>query len=120
MSWLPQTPVFPGQITPFLSSPRTIALIYAGATAYIGFIDQSSRNALPNVRDRLTQWVESFKPSLRYFGGLALLGSALAVGAYFKTKVKLWLVGGALMFALWPYTMLVLMPTNKSLLKIDA
>jgi hypothetical protein len=53
-------------------------------------------------------------------GSLAVLGAAAGVFAYNKTKVNLWLVGSAIMLSLWPYTMLVLQPTNHYLLDVDA
>lgn len=33
-------------ISPFLATPRVIALLFAGAAGYIGFIDPKSRNTL--------------------------------------------------------------------------
>ncbi len=52
-------------------------------------------------------------------GGLALIGAGLGGLCYWTTKEKLWLVGGAVMASLWPYTFIVLMPMNKELMKLD-
>lgn len=57
-----------------------------------------------------------FKPSIKVMGSLAIVGSLFSLGAYFKTKVNLWLIGGALMLSLWPYTLLTLKPINDYLL----
>jgi hypothetical protein len=61
-----------------------------------------------------------FKPSIAVLGSLGILIPALAVAAYFQTKVNLWLVGGGLMVGSWAYTLLVLMPINNYLLDVDS
>lgn len=49
-----------------------------------------------------------YKRSAGVMGSLAILGAALGAMCYMKTKINLWLVGGAVMGSLWPYTYLVL------------
>jgi hypothetical protein len=34
----------PNQLTPLLATPRTLALAFAGAATYIGFVDPKVRN----------------------------------------------------------------------------
>ena len=46
---------------------------------------------------------------------LAIVSSVLGVIAFFYTYDWRWLVGAALILAPWPYTMLIIMPTNKVL-----
>jgi hypothetical protein len=36
----------PHQLTPLLATPRTLALAFAGAATYIGFVDPKVRNEL--------------------------------------------------------------------------
>jgi len=36
----------PYQVSPLLATPRTIALLFAGASAYISWIDPNARNSL--------------------------------------------------------------------------
>ncbi len=60
-----------------------------------------------------------YKHSLPVMGSLAVLSAAMSGVCYWKSNESRWLVGGALMAALWPYTYLVLMPINKELMKIN-
>jgi len=52
-------------------------------------------------------------------GSLSILGAVFGGLCYYKTKQNLWIIGGAVMGSLWPYTLLVLMPTNKTLMDLD-
>ena len=60
-----------------------------------------------------------FNNSLPVMGGLSILGALLGGVCYWKSQEKYWLIGGALMGSLWPYTLITLMPINKELLKIN-
>jgi hypothetical protein len=53
--------------------------------------------------------------SIGPMSGLALAAGIFSGLCYFKTKEKLWIVGGVLMAGLWPYTLLFMMPTNNIL-----
>lgn len=53
--------------------------------------------------------------SFKYMSGLALTAGIFSGLCYFKTKEKLWLVGGSFITGLWPYTLLFMMPTNNIL-----
>jgi len=50
---------------------------------------------------------------------MAASAALVSVACYMKTKQNLWLVGGALMAAIWPYTALVLGNSNNYLLDND-
>lgn len=98
----------PYQVSPLLATPRTLALVFAGASAYISFIDPNARNSLEMTRQRLKHWavmVNEAKSPLELLAATAALAS---VACYFKTKQNLWLVGGALMASIIPYSALVL------------
>ena len=120
MNWLPEFSIKPHQLSPLLAGPRTLSLIFVGAAGYLGYIDPSVRNSLPKIRDQLTHWTEMYKPSIKVLGSFATIIPVLSVAAYFQTKVSLWLVGGGLMVGSWVYTLLVLMPINNYLLKVDS
>jgi hypothetical protein len=69
-----------------LATPRTIALLFAGAAAYIGFIDPKARNTLKTTSQRLHQWTGMYQNSLPIMGGLALLGAGFSGLCYWKSK----------------------------------
>jgi Domain of unknown function (DUF1772) len=46
----------------------------------------------------------------------ALISRASAIGAWFMGAPVAWLIGALLIFAVVPFTLLVIMPTNKKLL----
>ena len=50
---------------------------------------------------------------------LALAGSVLALISWWNGKQAVWLLGGALLFAVIPFTLIVILPTNKELQSDD-
>ncbi len=50
---------------------------------------------------------------------LALAGSILALISWWNGKQTVWLLGGALLFAVIPFTLIVILPTNKDLQSDD-
>jgi hypothetical protein len=46
---------------------------------------------------------------------LALLGGLLALWTWWQSGNLLWLVGGLLLLAPWPFTLIVILPTNHRL-----
>ena len=51
-------------------------------------------------------------------GTLAMVGALLGALAFWQTSDWMWLVGALLLFAGWPYTLIVLKPINDRLLAI--
>lgn len=92
-----------------------IASVFAGAAFYINFAEHPARMMLPAEQAR-TQWAPSYQRGFMMQATLAVVGTAMAVMAWVQADQLLWLVGGALLFANWPFTMLVLMPVNRRLL----
>lgn len=110
----------PHQLSPILATPRSMAFLFAGAATYVGFVDPHVRDSMQKTRLMLRHWATMYKLSIKIMGSLALVGAAFGALAYWKTKQSLWAVGAALMGSLWPYTLLVLMPTNKYLTELDS
>jgi hypothetical protein len=109
----------PYQVSPLLATPRTLALVFAGASAYISFIDPNARNSLEMTRQRLKHWAVMVNESKSTLELLAATAALASVACYFKTKQNLWLVGGALMASIIPYSALVLGSSSNYLQEND-
>ncbi len=95
------------------------AAAFTGAAAYINLVEQPARLRLADG-PLLTEWKTAYQRGTVMQGNIALVGTALGLGAFaLDGRDPLALVGAALMIASWPWTMFVVMPTNKRLMAVD-
>jgi hypothetical protein len=90
------------------------AALFTGAAIYINVAEQPARLAL-NDGAMLTQWQASYRRASRMQGGLALVGSLLGFAAFLFTEDWLWIAGGLVLLSAWPFTLIVIKPTNDAL-----
>lgn len=93
------------------------AAAFAGAAIYINVAEHPARMALDD-KALLAQWKPSYARGFAMQSTLAIAAAVLAAIAFWRTSDWRWVAGGALMLANWPFTLIVIMPTNNALKKI--
>jgi hypothetical protein len=96
----------------------TAAALFTGAAIYVSLCEQPARLQL-DERALLTEWKPSYKHGAAMQAPLALIGAVLGFAAWWQAGDWRWLAGGLVILSAWPYTLLVIKPTNDRLLAID-
>ena len=92
-----------------------LATLFTGAALYITLVEHPARLTLADG-PLLAEWQPSYKRALPLQAGLAMLGALAGLVAWYLSKDWQWLAGGLALLANWPFTMLVILPTNKRLM----
>jgi uncharacterized membrane protein len=102
----------------FEIAATTACGIFTGAALYINLVEHPARMSC-GVRLAATGFGPSYHRAAVMQASLAIFGFVAATSAWFAGADYLWLVGGILLVAVVPFTLLVIMPINKKLLAPD-
>jgi hypothetical protein len=87
------------------------AAVFTGAAFYINWAEQPARRKLDD-KAQLEHWKPAYQRGFAMQAPLALIGFFFAAVTWMHGAHWLWLAGGLILLANWPYTLLVIMPVN--------
>ncbi len=89
--------------------------LFAGAAIYINLVEHPARMEC-GTDLAVTEFAPSYRRAAVMQGVLGAAGFLVAVGAWLTGSSVWWLVGGIVLGAVIPFTLVVIIPTNKRLL----
>jgi len=94
------------------------AALFTGAAIYINLVEHPARMSL-GTAVALAEWKPSYRRATVMQASLAIAGVVAALGAWAVGAGRAWLVGGLLLGAVVPFTLLVIFATNEQLQRLD-
>src|SRR5262249_49595751 len=88
------------------------AAAFTGAAIYVSVAEQPGRLGI-DEKALLAEWKFSYARGFAMQAGLALASALFGLLAFWFTRDWRLLLGAALIFGNWPYTLLVILPVNK-------
>lgn len=92
-----------------------LCTLFTGAAIYINLVEHPARLTC-GTEAAVRQWAPSYKRATIMQGVLALSAALTGGATWFHGEGIAWLWGGLLIFAVVPFTLLIIRPTNQRLL----
>ena len=92
-----------------------LAAAFTSAAFYINFAEHPARMAI-SPGQAVLQWRVAYKRGFVMQSLIAVVGGVLSLWQGHLSHHEGWALAGLLMLANWPYTLLVIMPTNRLLM----
>jgi uncharacterized membrane protein len=92
------------------------AAMFTGAAVYINLVEHPARLEC-GTEVAARQWAPSYRRATVMQVSLAVAAMAGGITCWLRSGDVLWLIGAVLIFTVIPFTLLVIMPTNKKLLE---
>ena len=89
--------------------------LFAGAALYVSVVEHPARLSL-GPRAALQEFAPSYQRGAALQVPLSLVGALAAIARWVTGGSAAWLAGGLALGALVPFTLIVILPTNKRLL----
>src|SRR6516164_4240195 len=93
----------------------TIASLFTGAAIYINVAEQPARLQLDD-RSLLAEWKLAYRRGYMMQASVVIAGGFFGLVAFLSTFEWRWLLGAVVLLANWPYTIFVVMLTNRPLM----
>jgi len=91
------------------------SMLFSGAAIYINLVEHPARMEC-GTELAATVFGPSYRRVAVMQAALALAATVAGTCAWLLSQEVVWLIGGLLIFAVVPFTLVVIMPTNKKLL----
>jgi anthrone oxygenase-like protein len=89
--------------------------LFAGAAIYINMVEHPARMECGSDL-AVPEFGSSYKRGAAFMGLLLTIGASGSIAAWFWRGGAGWLIGAAFLLALFPYTLILVLPINKKLL----
>src|SRR5215472_18764566 len=89
--------------------------LFAGAAAYVNLVEHPARMEC-GVELAATEFRPSYRRDTIMQATLAAVGLLSSIGAWLAGATFWWLVGGIVLGSVIPFTLIVILPTNRQLL----
>ena len=89
--------------------------LFAGAAVYLSLVEHPARMEC-GIEIAATEFAPSYRRATVMQASLAAVGLVSSMAAWLAGASVLWVVGGVLLGSVIPFTLIVILPTNKRLL----